>query len=106
MTVTVVMEPDWQEKLDPYIDRFFDDRLGPDIVRDARAFCPIDTGRLRESIDHIVIDHVLRVEAGAYYAYWVEVGHENWAWGHFVADNPWVPGQPYLQPALYTTRSY
>lgn len=106
MTVTVVMEPGWEEHFNLAIDEFFEARLGPDIARDARAIAPIDTGRLKESIDHIVIDHVLRVEAGAPYALYVEEGHRNVAWGHFVVDNPWVPGQPFLTPALYTVRSY
>lgn len=106
MAITVVMEPGWQDHLWPAIDEFFDGKLGPDIQGDAERIAPYDTGRLAASIDHIVIDHVLRVEAGAPYAYWVEVGHRNVAWGHFVESNPWVPGQPYLQPALYTARSY
>jgi len=99
-------DPDWKEHLWPAIDGFLDFRLGQDISLDARAIAPIDTGRLKESIDHIVIDHVLTVEAGAPYAAYVELGHRNVAWGHFVESNPWVEGQPYLAPALYTVRNY
>lgn len=105
-TVRVIREPDAVESIRQDADTLLSDQLGPDIANDARMLAPVDTGRLADSIGHHMDGHTLIVEATAPYAAFVELGHRNVAWGHFVESNPWVEAQPFLQPALYTTRRY
>jgi hypothetical protein len=105
-TVRVVSESGALESIRQNADSFLSNQLGPDIANDARMLAPVDTGRLASSIGHHLDGHTLIVEATASYAAFVELGHLNFAWGHFVESNPWVEAQPYLQPALYTARRY
>lgn len=45
-------------------DKYADTRLGPAIRDDAKRFCPVDTGNLRDSIEnHMETDHTLIVSA-------------------------------------------
>jgi HK97 gp10 family phage protein len=52
------------------------DKLGQQIEDDAKGYCPVVTGKLRESIVHTVNtdDFSVKVEATAPYAYYVETG--------------------------------
>jgi len=94
--------PGWEEHLAaPQAEML--ERLGVDIEGDAKAHCPVDTGRLRESIGHEVDGDTVRVTASAPYAAYVEEGHRIVAWGH---DTGRVePPEPFLRPALYKPRS-
>lgn len=77
----------------------------------AQDICPVDTGRLRDSITHAysedVDDHsvVLLVGTNVEYAPYVELGHRQQP-GRFVPKikkrlkRDWVPGKPFLRPAF------
>lgn len=54
--VTVQMADGWQGHLHEAEWVFFDTRLGPDMVADARRYVPIDTSRLHDSLDHAVVE--------------------------------------------------
>lgn len=93
MAVRVDMRPGWERALQPDLDRFLDDRLGPAIAGDARRLAPVDTGTLRDSIRHEVSGGVLWVLVGVDYGGDVECGTSRMA------------AQPFLRPALYRRRS-
>lgn len=73
------------------------------IANDARRICPVDTGKLRASIDVLgIVDHIGRVGAGK-----VEDGTDKYAAvveGVATKPTPNYPEQPYLRPALYRQR--
>jgi hypothetical protein len=98
------MVDDWREQLAARVDTFFETRLGPDIVADAKRFAPVDTGHLRDHIDHRVTDHELVVTAHTSYAAAVENGHR--VVSHGVDTGHVVDPQPFLRPALYRLRDY
>ena len=52
------------------------DKLGQQIEDDAKSYCPVVTGKLKDSIQHTVNaeEFSVKVEATAPYAYYVEVG--------------------------------
>lgn len=106
-------------------DAFAAGRLGPDIERDAKRYCPVDTGALRDSIENHLEGHDLIVSAsggadGRTYAVYVELGtrphviesHGDYplrnretgqAFGRRVS-HPGTRAQPFLRPALYQSR--
>lgn len=53
----------------------------------AKRLCPVDTGRLRNSITHITDDEAAYIGTNVDYAVYVEMGTVN------------TPAQPYLKPA-------
>lgn len=75
----------------------------------AQDLCPVDTGRLRDSITHAYNDDghqvTLLVGTNVYYAPYVELGHHQQP-GRFVPKikkrlvRSWVPGKPFLRPAF------
>lgn len=85
------------------------------IVQEAQAICPVDTGALRDSIAATVTDGettvVGKITAGMSYAGYVEYGTgvrgaASPGAGPYPYDPKW-PGQaaqPYMRPALDTTR--
>jgi HK97 gp10 family phage protein len=52
------------------------DELGQQIEDDAKGYCPVVTGKLRDSIKHTVNpeEYSVKIEATAPYAYYVEAG--------------------------------
>ena len=59
----------------------------------AKKLCPVDTGRLRNSITHQQYDpHTEVIGTNVEYAPYVELGHLTSSGKH-------VPGKPYLRPA-------
>ena len=59
----------------------------------AKAACPVDTGRLRNSITHQQYDdHTEVIGSNVEYAPPVELGHRTRGGGH-------VAGKPFLRPA-------
>jgi hypothetical protein len=123
----VIWDPDWPAKAELAVHEFLDKKIGPEIVKDAKLYCPKDTGALAESIKHEMEEvTTLIVEAGPWepglhghlgvhpYAAYVELGHTNYrdAQGRFVeASSPNVysgpeffPPNPFLRKALYTER--
>ena len=75
----------------------------------AQDLCPVDTGRLRDSITHAYNDDdhqvTLLVGTNVYYAPYVELGHRQQP-GRYVPAigkrlvRSWVPGKPFLRPAF------
>jgi len=88
----VVMQIGWDHNLDGPIDVFLE-HLGSEMENDAKAACPVDTGHLRESLEHEVQDDTLRVGSNVKYAVYVEEGTRH------------MHAQPYLRPALYRQRA-
>lgn len=126
----IVMDPDWLGHLRESEQVFLDERLGPDIVSDARRYCPVDTGRLQAAIDHQVlggggdvpelqvaafpdedgpIDYDMAVEFGyhglevvrAHLAH-SKLGREYAVREHVRHANQ--PAEPYLRPAIWQER--
>ena len=59
----------------------------------AKKLCPVDTGRLRNSITHARYDQNTEVVgSNVDYAPYVELGHRTTAGNH-------IPGKPFLRPA-------
>jgi len=120
------LDSGWIQALHALERQFFAERLGPDILADAHAACPKDTGRLDESLDMQVIDDegdgkpVLEVgsypdeEGDVPYAAAVEFGFNgpeivkaHMRMGIPVAESMrhgYSPEQPYLRPAAYRER--
>lgn len=73
------------------------------VEADAKAGCPVDTGHLRDSIEHEVSGDTARVGSNVDYAGYVEEGHRIVAWGHDTGR--FQPPEPYLRPALYRQRA-
>lgn len=120
------MEDGWIQGLHALEHEFFETRLGPDILADAKAACPVDSGRLVASLDQQVIDDEgdgkPELEVGSYpdedgdvpYAAAVEYGFRGpeIVRAHMRMDIPvgeferqgYSPEQPYLRPAAYRER--
>jgi hypothetical protein len=86
-----------------------DERLGPEVAGDARNFCPVDTGALKESIEHHLDGDDLIVSAtggadGRIYATYIEMGHRVFHPSTRVVGPEVVPAQPFLRPALFQRR--
>ena len=71
----------------------------------AKMLSPVDTGRLRNSIEHHAENETtMVVETDVEYAVWVEMGHSQEV-GRYVPAiekrlvNSYVPPQPFLKPA-------
>lgn len=110
MASQVEINGGWQDKLDAAIEEFLDERLGPDIARDAKRYCPERSGALMESIEHHIEDGDLIVSAtggagGRVYAAYVELGHRVYHPSTGEVGPEVVPPQPFLRPALYQQRS-
>jgi len=131
MAVRVEMEEGWIARLHEAEAAFFEAQLGPDIRDDARRYCPVDTGRLMNSLDFQVVtdegDGLPTLEVGSFpdadgdveYAAAVELGfhgeevvrehlsHSRLGTEFTVREHTRhanVPEQPYLRPALYQER--
>lgn len=87
----VVFEPGWERHIDGDVTDLLE-QLGSEIEADARAVCPVDTGRLRDSLEHEVNGDTLRVGTNVEYAVYVEEGTR------------YMEAEPYLRPALFRVR--
>lgn len=75
MASTVELAEGWEEKVLAAWDKLAQERLGPDITKDAKRYAPVNTGELRESISfHMAEGHRLVVRADAPYSAYVEMG--------------------------------
>lgn len=117
--MTVRIDPSAQAHVDAAVERMLGN-LGEDILADARRFVPVDSGRLRESLDSQVVNRVLRVGSrDVKYSVYVELGtaphvilpktKKALYWpgaDHPVArvNHPGTRPSPYLRPALLTPR--
>lgn len=110
MASHVEMDGDWEAEVGAAVEMFFEQRLGPDIARDAARYCPERTGALKDSIEHHLEDGDLIVSAtggagGRTYAAYVELGHRVYHPSTGITGPEVVPPQPFLRPALYQQRS-
>ena len=124
MATRVEISGDWEGEVETAMAKLFEDRLGPDIARDAARYCPERTGDLKESIEHHLEGQDLIVSAtggadGRTYAAYVELGTDPhvilpkdkkalyWKGApHPVGkvNHPGTKPEPFLRPALYTER--
>ena len=71
----------------------------------AKDGCPVDTGRLRNSITHDYDSRSVAIGTNVEYGKWVELGHHQEV-GRYVPAlerrlvRDFVPGQPFLGPAV------
>jgi len=104
----VRMSGDWAENVGAAVAQWLDDELGPEIVDDARSYCPVLTGDLRDSIEHHMNGPVLVVRATGsderYYAVYVEMGHRVYHPSTRIVGPETVPSQAFLRPSLYQIR--
>lgn len=91
MAMHVVFESGWERHIDGDVSELLE-QLGVEIEAEAKAACPVRTGRLRESIEHEIDGDTLRVGSNVEYSVYVEEGTRYM--------NP----EPYLRPALYKVR--
>lgn len=102
-----VEEPGWREQIAADVRDMFGKLVG-DILEDAKRLAPVDTGRLRESLDSEINGDTARIGTELNYALYVEEGHRvayRGADGQVHYTGAVVPPQPYLRPALYRKRS-
>ena len=117
------MAVEGRAEIDAAITRLLE-RIAVEIEADAKAGCPVKTGRLRESIEHEVqgagAATVARIGTNVDYALAVEFGSRP----HIIRGNPFLafegrdgetvvrrevhhpgtPEQPFLRSALFRTR--
>lgn len=118
MSTRVVMAPDWREQVERAGDNFVEHKLNPIIANDMRRRCPVDTGRLLNSIrvdgkkirvGGGTVDYVLDVEYGTpphaidpttkKALFWPGAAHPV---RH--VQHPGSAPEPFIRPALYTKR--
>lgn len=104
----VRMSGDWQANVMASVAQWLDDDLGQQIEDDARTFCPVLTGDLRDSIEHHMNGNVLVVKGTGsderFYCLYVEMSHRVFHPSTRIVGPEVVPAQPFLRPALYQVR--
>jgi hypothetical protein len=105
----VEIDPEGLEHVTADWAQFAEERLGPDIAGDARRYCPVDTGALKESIENHMEGDDIIVSAtggadGRVYAAYLELGHRVYHPSTGITGPEVVPPQPFLRPALYQER--
>ncbi len=119
MTLVFRIETAWPKHLNMVRDDLME-KLGEEILEDAKRYCPVNTGRLRASLFAEVEDGELRVGSrDVKYAQMVEFGtrphvikprnKQALSWpgaAHPVAqvNHPGTQAQPFLRPALHKPR--
>lgn len=100
----VVVDDDAREKAEAAVVPWMREELGPEIEERAKRYVPVDTGALRESIEHHMDGTTLVVSATGSdvrtYAAYIELGHHVYHPSTGITGPEWVPGQPFLKPAL------
>lgn len=91
MATHVVFESDWHRHIGGEVSDLLE-RLGAEITADAKIACPVETGRLRDSLDYEVRGATLNVGTNVDYAVYVEEGTR------------YMNAEPFLRPALYRVR--
>lgn len=129
--VRVEMSPSWRADLSAAETALLAEKLGPAILDDAQRGCPVDTGRLKASLDlrvhegdppYLTVGSYPDDEGPVEYAAAVEMGFHGieqvreYVNHNFMGSGREVliraherhantPEQPYLRPALYRVRS-
>ncbi len=101
-----IEDPDWREHIAQEVRELLE-RLSGEVLEDAKALCPVDTGHLRESLSRGIEGTTARIGTDLNYGLYVEEGHRVAYRGedgetHFTGEV--VPPQPFLRPALYRLR--
>lgn len=92
MSTHVREDPSWNSHWETMKDGMLE-QLGDEVLRDAKHFVHVRTGRLRDSLDAEVQNGVLRVGSrDVDYSVEQELGTAH------------QPPHPYLQPAMYQNR--
>lgn len=102
----VVEEPGWRERIAADVRELLGKITG-EVLEDAKALCPVDTGHLRDSLSSEVEGNTSRVGTELNYALYVEEGHRiayRGADGEVHYTGGVVPPQPFLRPALFRRR--
>lgn len=102
----VEMDGDYLAEILGAWDAYADGELGPKIRDDAKRFCPVETGALRESIEDHLEGHTLIVSAtggadGRIYAVYLELGHRVFHPSTHTVGPEVVAPEPFLKPALF-----
>lgn len=92
MSVRISVDPNWRAHVASNLHDLLD-KLGEEIVEDAKRVVPVKTGHLRDSLDHEVDGDTLYVFSDVEYAQYVELGTEH------------MKAQPYLKPAVFKNRA-
>ena len=102
------MSRTWAADVQAAASRWLDSTLGPQIEDDARRYCPVDRGDLRDSIEHHMNGDVLVVKATGsderFYALYLECGHRNYHPSTGIVGPETTPASPFLRPALFAIR--
>lgn len=102
-----VPNSDWREQIAADVRGMFSKLVG-EVLEDAQAMVPVDTGHLRESLSSEIRGDTARIGSDLNYALYVEEGHrvayKDPKTGETVFTGDIVPPQPYLRPALYRRR--
>ncbi len=92
MRVRFEIDPSWQRHLEPAQDAALE-KLGDQILPDMQRDCPVQTGRLKASLDAEAHNGVLRVGSrDVDYSVDVELGTSS------------RPARPFMRSALYRQR--
>lgn len=81
--------------------------LGPQIVMRAKAFCPVDTGTLRDGIHQELddLDLIVAADEGGQpprsIAAYLELGHRVFHVETREVGPEWVVARPFIRPAVY-----
>lgn len=85
----VRINPEWQHRLAQRKERLLE-KVGDDLLPEARRRCPVDTGRLRDSLDFEIHGDVLELGSrDVEYCQDVELGTSHQA------------PEPFLRPTLF-----
>jgi hypothetical protein len=115
----VVLTSGWEQHIEGAAADFLE-KIAGEVEDDAKAICPVDTGKLRESIEHEVDGMTARIGSNVSYALYVEEGTSPhiiraknggalfWPGADHpvaVVHHPGTRAEPYLKPALYRARA-
>lgn len=93
MRVRFEIDRSWQQHLEPEENAALE-KLGDEILPDMQRNCPVQTGRLKASLDAQVENQILRVGSrDVDYSVDVELGTST------------QEAEPFMRPALYRQRS-
>ncbi|MGH3814223.1 MAG: HK97 gp10 family phage protein [Pseudonocardiaceae bacterium] len=93
MATRAVFEPGWQRHIDGDVHDFLE-RMGAEIETDAKAACPVWTGRLRDSTEHEVDGGTVRIGNG-----------NDVPYAGYVEESARYMTKPFLRPSLVGVRS-
>jgi HK97 gp10 family phage protein len=102
----VEMVDGWELGLRPAIRRLLEEDLGPAIADDARAACPVETGKLQGSIHQVMRADGMAVQIHADAKAENAAGEDlDYTYAGYVEEGTrHMDPQPYLRPAVWRQR--